>query len=108
MVIIIASLNSILPLLVSISLGATLSVSSQRHIRVYFGSQPHNGVQPSVFHQACSQALWFEKENTSSKGKIFVFTISFQNNIFWAQTLVAHKKILGGTAPECSSVSPGW
>jgi len=32
MIVIIASLNSILPLIVSISLGATLSASSQRHI----------------------------------------------------------------------------
>jgi len=78
MVIIIASFNSILPLLVCISLGATLSVSSQRHIEYILDLNRTTAFSHLVSTKSIARFYGLMGQNTHLKGKIFVFLYVFK------------------------------
>jgi len=76
MIIIIASLNSILLLLVSIALGATLSISSQRHIE-YILDLNFTMVFSHLVSTKPVARFYGLRGKTHLKGNIFVFIMYF-------------------------------
>jgi len=75
MITIIASLNPILLLLVSISFGAILSVASQRHLEYILDLNRSTVLSHMVSTMPVTGFYGLRGKNTHLRGKIFVFIV---------------------------------